>query len=93
MDIKQITKVQLGGMTLAHFLLRQLLQGALQVQLTINGKIVEGYVHSLDFAVSTSRHAQVSICFPDPENVKETSYVKAAIYADGRAELLPEQPD
>lgn len=77
--------VLLPGMSMAQFIVCQLLDGALAVQIPIEGKLYSGYVHNLDYGIGeTYVFAYVHILKLDVEK-------RVAIYRDGTVQLLPDE--
>ena len=91
--MKGATGAEFAGGSFAQFLVRILLEGKLEVNVTIGGQIYTGYVHNMDFAKrSTSIHAKVWVrgLPPKDEDDNGEDNVRVWLHADGTAEVMPD---
>ena len=81
--------VLMPAVTLTQFVIGRLLEGIV-VQVTIDGRVYEGYVHLLDFAKGND-YVFANVCVPDPDDEKEIIDVRVAIKTDGTVDVMPNQ--
>ena len=79
--------------TVSQFVIRQLLAG-LGIQVTIDGKIYDGYVHQLDFGKGANYvFANVHVPDLDEKSTDGIMSIKVAIYPDGTVIFIPDSDD